>query len=134
VARTGTGWSPLRLLFVYDEDKTSADSRIWIITEASRSATTILRPEDSWEDLVEVEGTKHVRLTLHLETRADVSKYFIGRWSWCSRGRESHSSTAAPTLGNFSLSSHEDEVRGWWWAIPEHATTKRMHRELPQRS
>jgi hypothetical protein len=47
VARTGTGWSPLRLLFVYDEDKTSADSRIWIITEASRSATTILRPEDS---------------------------------------------------------------------------------------
>jgi hypothetical protein len=35
-----------RLLSVYGEDKTDEDSRIWIITEADRSATTILRPED----------------------------------------------------------------------------------------
>jgi hypothetical protein len=35
-----------RLLSVYGEDKTGEDSRIWIITEAERSATTILRPED----------------------------------------------------------------------------------------
>jgi hypothetical protein len=35
-----------RLLSVYGEDKTGEDSRIWIITEADRSATTILRPED----------------------------------------------------------------------------------------
>jgi hypothetical protein len=35
-----------RLLSVYDEDKTGEDSRIWIITEADRSATMILRPED----------------------------------------------------------------------------------------
>jgi hypothetical protein len=35
-----------RLLSVYGEDKTGEDSRIWIITEADRSATTLLRPED----------------------------------------------------------------------------------------
>jgi hypothetical protein len=35
-----------RLLSVYGEDKTGEDSRIWIITEADCSATTILRPED----------------------------------------------------------------------------------------
>jgi len=35
-----------RLLSVYGEDKTGEDSLIWIITEADRSATTILRPED----------------------------------------------------------------------------------------
>jgi hypothetical protein len=35
-----------RLLSVYGKNKTDEDSRIWIITEADRSATTLLRPED----------------------------------------------------------------------------------------
>ena len=35
-----------RILSVYGTDDGAADDRLWVITEADRAATTILRPED----------------------------------------------------------------------------------------
>jgi hypothetical protein len=35
-----------RLLSVYGSEAEDRDDRLWVITEADRSATTILRPED----------------------------------------------------------------------------------------
>jgi hypothetical protein len=35
-----------RLLSVYGGEAEDRDDRLWVITEADRSATTILRPED----------------------------------------------------------------------------------------